>query len=101
MLGVTSNALVQCEQALPASGRAYHGVFSGRFPSATHDVRYDPAHGPARQVGFFDGGAEPAGVAKLLVPRYVTPAAHPFYLPVGGPGALGSDSGIFGVHADV
>ena len=103
VLGASSAALVGCEQSFVSTGRSFHGVFSGRFTDATHEVRYDPAHATSRIVGFFDGGVEPAGTAKLLVPKYVTPVGNPFYLglPVGQPAALGSDTGIFGVHADI
>jgi hypothetical protein len=52
-------------------------------------------------VAFFDGGIEGPGDARVLVPKYVTPAGHPFGLPIGTPGALGSDSGVFGLFADI
>lgn len=102
VLGMSSFAMADCAQTLPASGRAYHGVFSGRFTDATHDVRWDPAAGATRIVGFFDGRIEGAGDAKLLVPKYVTPIGNPLYLPLPlTPAALTSDSGVFGVHADI
>lgn len=103
VLGLSSHALASCEQSLPASGRAYHGVFVGRYGDPAHDTRYVRASGASQNVAFFHGGVEGAGTAKLVVGRYVTPAGNPLYLPlpIGQPAALGSDSGIIGVHADV
>lgn len=99
--GVTSTALVGCARTFETEGRGYHGVFSGRFPDATHNVRWNPAAGATRTVAFFDGAIEGPGDAALEVPMYVTPVGHPFGLPIGTPGALGSDSGIFGLFADI
>lgn len=103
VLGFSSYAMAGCEQALPATGRAYHGVFVGRYGDPAHESRYVRASGAAQNIAFFHGGVEGAGAAKLLVPKYITPAGNPLYLPlpIGQPAALGSDSGILGVHADI
>lgn len=100
-LGFTSAALVGCTETFTTTSRGYHGVFSGRFPDATHNVRWNPAVGPTRPVTFWDAGIEGPGEAKLEVPTYVTPAGNPLGLPIGTPAALGSDAGIFGLYADI
>lgn len=98
--GVTSERLSGCRATMTAHGKAYRALTVGHFPDADHQVRWiDPSGQTTAPVVFFDLAVGGAGGWTLDVPRYVTPLAHPFLLPVAG--APESDSGIFGAFADI
>lgn len=98
--GVSSESLEGCRATMSAQGKAYRALTVGHFPDADHEVHWiDPAGQTTSPVAFFDLAVGAPGTWTLEVPRYVTPLAHPLFLPVAG--APESDSGIFGAFADI
>lgn len=103
--GFASQALVSCATPIAFEGRGYFGLGVSHFPDATHQVMWRAPDGALTNVVFGSFGVrEPGSTWTLLVPKYVSPASHPFYVPVnGGPivNGLSGEGGIFGAWADV